>query len=128
MAIKKISEIGSAVIRTRAKKVTEDSPKKLKQIIADLTDTMRHAGLVGIAAPQIGIGSRIFLTEIRKTKTRKNLLQLDVLRVFINPELVHVSKKQVNDYEGCGANFHALHRGRRHPHAGGRDADHPGRR
>lgn len=68
MAIKKVSEIGSDVIRTKTSEVINMGSKKLMHIITDMTDTMRHEGLVGIAAPQIGVGSRIFITEIRKTK------------------------------------------------------------
>lgn len=103
MAIKKISEIGSSVIRTKAQPLGRITQVKLQKIIGDLVDTMRDADLVGIAAPQIGIGSRIFLSEIRKTKTRKNGTELDKLRVFINPMLVKTSKKQVDGYEGCGS-------------------------
>ena len=103
MAIKKISEIGSDVIRTKALPLTDISPKKLVKIITDLTDTMRSEGLVGIAGPQIGLGYRIFLTEIRKTKNRKDVTEVDSLRVFINPEIVSMSKRSQDAYEGCGS-------------------------
>ncbi len=106
MSIKKISEIGSKVIRTKAIPVVNVSLPRLKKVIADLTDTMRYEGLVGIAAPQIGIGGRIFLTEIRKTKIRKDIKSLDPLRVFINPTITRTSKKFVNGYEGCGSVAH----------------------
>lgn len=106
MAIKKIAEIGSVVIRTRATNVDFALSAKLKKIVRDLTDTMRHEGLVGIAAPQIGIGKRVFLTEVRKTKNRKDIKELDPLRVFINPKIVSHSKKKVNGYEGCGSICH----------------------
>lgn len=94
MSVKKISEIGSLVIRSKAKPVGSIAPSKLQKVIDDLTDTMRATNLVGIAAPQIGIGSRIFISEIRKTKIRKHISELDALRVYINPEIVEVSKKE----------------------------------
>jgi peptide deformylase len=103
MSVKKISEIGSDVIRTRAKELSDVSASKLQKMIDDLTETMRGADLVGIAAPQIGVGSRVFLSEIRKTKVRKDISEIDSLRVFINPVLVKTSKKQVEGYEGCGS-------------------------
>jgi peptide deformylase len=103
MAVKKISEIGSSAIRTHAKELGAVTPLKLRKMIDDLTDTMREADLVGIASPQIGISSRVFLSEIRKTKTRKDISELDQLRVFVNPVLVKTSKKQVKGYEGCGS-------------------------
>ncbi len=103
MAIKKTSQIGSSVIRTRAKEVDTVSSVRVKKIVADLTHTMRHTNLVGMAAPQIGVGSRIFVTEIRKTILRKDIRLLDSLRVFINPKITKFSKKLVADYEGCGS-------------------------
>ncbi len=103
MAIKKTSEIGSDVIRERAKEVERITSAKVKKVIADLTDTMRAVNLVGMAAPQIGVGSRIFVTEIRKTMLRKDISLVDSLKVFINPKITKVSKKLVGDYEGCGS-------------------------
>lgn len=103
MAIKKISEIGSTIIRSKALVVKDFPLKKLQKLIVDMVDTMREVGLVGIAAPQIGVGSRVFLTEIRKTKHRADITQLDPLRVFINPDITRSSKKMVDGYEGCGS-------------------------
>ena len=69
----------------------------------DLTDTMRHTNLIGMAAPQIGIGERIFVTEIRKTAIRKDISLIDPLRAFINPKITRFSKKCTDGYEGCGS-------------------------
>lgn len=71
----------------------------------DLIDSMRHHELVGMAAPQIGKGVRIFVTEIRKTKLRKgeSIKNVDPLRVFVNPRVLSVSKKEAKGWEGCGS-------------------------
>jgi peptide deformylase len=106
MPVKKISEIGSNVIRSKAKKVSVIRSRQLRQLIRDLTDTMRHENLVGIAAPQIGKGLRVFLSEVRKTLSRKSIKKPDKLRVFINPVVISKSKKIANDYEGCGSVAH----------------------
>lgn len=103
MAIKKTAEIGSEVIRSKSKEIDKINSPKVRKIIKDLIDTMRNENLVGISAPQIGIGSRIFITEIRKTTFRKNISELDTLRVFINPTITKTSKKLVEGYEGCGS-------------------------
>lgn len=103
MAIKKTSEIGSKVIRSRAKEINKIFSVVVRKIITDLTDSMRDKDLVGMAAPQIGVGSRIFVTEVRKTKLRRDIKILDSLRVFINPKIMRKSKKQVSGYEGCGS-------------------------
>lgn len=103
MAIKKTFEIGNEVVRAKAKPVEAITGAKVKKIITDLTDTMRAGDLVGMAAPQIGVSSRIFITEIRKTKARKYVDGGETLTVFINPTITKVSKKLVEDYEGCGS-------------------------
>ena len=43
MAIKKISEIGSTVIRSKALVVKDLPPKKLQKLIVDMTDTDRKS-------------------------------------------------------------------------------------
>ncbi|MEI6494480.1 MAG: peptide deformylase [bacterium] len=103
MIIKNIRQIGDPLLRLKAKKVEKINSKETKRVIKDLTDTLRHADLVGMAAPQIGASVRIFITEIRKTKYRKDVKDLDSLRVFINPEIVEFSKQTVVGYEGCGS-------------------------
>lgn len=103
MAIRKISEIGSSAIRTKAKNLIRPTGPKVQKLIADLADTMRAVNLVGIAAPQIGVGSCVFLTEVRKTRLRKDVSTLDPLRVFINPKILKRSRKLVEGYEGCGS-------------------------
>lgn len=74
----------------------------IQEIITDLIDTMRSSNLVGIAAPQIGIPQRIFITEIRKTEFR-NPEELDPLRIYINPEIIWKSTELCEMYEGCGS-------------------------
>ena len=100
--IKKTVQIGDLILRTKAEVVKDIKSVKIKKLIADLTDTMRENNLVGIAAPQIGVSLRVFVTEIRKTKIRKDA-EVDELRVFINPKIVSVSKKMNKDWEGCGS-------------------------
>lgn len=102
MSNKKIHQIGSNVIRNRAKKVQKSGDPEIQKTIRNLIDSMRHNNLVGIAAPQIGKKLRIFVTEVRKTKLRKSAKK-DKLRIFINPRILKKSKHQVTDFEGCGS-------------------------
>lgn len=102
MIIKSVTQVGNPIMRRKSKKVTSATSPEAKKIIKDLIDSMRHANLVGMAAPQIGQSIRIFVTEIRNTTFRKTN-ETDELRVFINPRIIDVSKKQVSGYEGCGS-------------------------
>ena|SRR3984885_555571 len=110
MIIKELTQVGNPVIRKKSIAVKDTNSKKTKKIIKDLVDSMRYGNLVGLAAPQIGINQRIFVTEIRTTSLRKvdEMMEADDLRVFINPRIISVSKKTFSGYEGCGsvANAH----------------------
>ena len=101
MIVRKATQLGNPVIRTKAKPVSPNT-KVTKKVITDLIDSMRHHGLVGMAAPQIGTSLRIFVTEIRKTQYR-NKEQSEKLRVFINPRITSFSKKTIKAWEGCGS-------------------------
>jgi peptide deformylase len=101
--IRKTLQIGEKIIRQKAKKVRDVLAPETQHIIKDLTDSMRKDNLVGMAAPQIGKGVQIFITEVRQTTYRKNIAKSDSLRVFINPKLIWKSKKLQDGYEGCGS-------------------------
>lgn len=102
MTVKKTTQVGNPVIRTKAKQVKRQDSAKTKKVIQNLIDSMREHNLVGMAAPQIGESLRIFVTEIRQTKLRKSD-ERDALRIFVNPKITWASKKLVKEWEGCGS-------------------------
>ena len=59
MSIKDIRLFGDPVLRTPAAEVT-DFDKQLRTLVKDLQDTMLDAPGAGLAAPQIGVGLRVF--------------------------------------------------------------------
>lgn len=67
---------------------------------------MHQEHLVGIAAPQIGVNQRIFITHPRSTKFRSGREKGNVT-VYINPRITDRSKLQGSAYEGCGSVVHA---------------------
>jgi peptide deformylase len=101
MVVKEIVQIGNPALSQKSKAVAKINSQETQKVITDLIDSMRFHGLVGMAASQIGEKLRIFVTEIRKTKYRN--LKSEPLKVYVNPEIVWSSKKQVVIYEGCGS-------------------------
>lgn len=59
MAIRPIRLFGDPILRKPAIEVVEFDTE-LRQLVADLTDTMLEAPGAGLAAPQIGVGLRVF--------------------------------------------------------------------
>ena len=102
MAIRKAIQIGHPALKAINQEIVEFADYKLIQLVQDLRDTMYSAGLIGIAAPQIGENYRVFITEPRETENRP-ADQADELRVYINPRIVNKSKDEIVIWEGCGS-------------------------
>lgn len=102
MASKKLTQVGDEALRLDNLEIKDFSSPIVKKTIKDLKDTMHDKGLVGIAAPQIGVNLQIFVTHPRNTKSRK-LFKEDIFRVFINPRITKSSKERTIIYEGCGS-------------------------
>ena len=59
VAIQPIRLFGDPVLRKPALEVV-DFDKELRKLVEDLTDTMMDAPVAGLAAPQLGVGLRVF--------------------------------------------------------------------
>jgi peptide deformylase len=88
VSIRPIRLFGDPVLRTAADPVTTFDAE-LRKLVKDLTDTMMDAPGVGLAAPQIGVGLRVFTYYVD-----------DVLGHVINPSLDLSDVLEVDD-EGC---------------------------
>ncbi|PPJ27396.1 peptide deformylase [Nocardia nova] len=62
MTIQPVRLFGDPVLRARADEV-DAFDRELEQLVTDLTDTMHASGGVGMAAPQIGVGLRVFVYD-----------------------------------------------------------------
>lgn len=63
MAIQPIRFFGDPVLTTPATEVV-DFDKELRNLVADLTETMHDAPGAGLAAPQIGVSLRVFVWDV----------------------------------------------------------------
>ena len=62
MTIRPIVITGEPVLHTRASEVTEFNDE-LRELVRDMYETMDKAPGVGLAAPQIGVGVRVFVYD-----------------------------------------------------------------
>jgi peptide deformylase len=84
---------GAAVLHRPAEPVAEITAE-IEALIDDMIQTMYAAPGIGLAAPQVGIGKRIFVCDISVGRNPSDLL------VFINPEFVERDGMQLEE-EGC---------------------------
>jgi peptide deformylase len=97
--IKPVYVYGSPVLRKVSTEIASDHPK-LKELIADMFETMSNSDGIGLAAPQIGIPIRLFVIDASPLEEDHPELK-DFKRVFINPKIVERSENQVLYNEGC---------------------------
>lgn len=88
MSVVDIRLFGDPVLRTPAAEVV-DFDKQLRKLVQDLTDTMLEAPGVGLAAPQLGVGLRVFTYYVDGE-----------LGHLVNPNL-DLTDEQQEEEEGC---------------------------
>ena len=89
MAIRPIRLFGDPVLRTAAEPVA-DFDKQLRNLVKDLTETLRDAQGAGLAAPQIGVGLRVFAYAVGSERGH-----------LVNPDLSFPDEEEQDGEEGC---------------------------
>ncbi len=90
MTVQLIRLFGDPVLRTAAEPV-RDFDKEIRTLVADLTETMIDAPGVGLAAPQIGVGLRVFTFHVDDEQAGH----------LINPVLHFPNDEDQDGPEGC---------------------------
>ncbi|MBI3456421.1 MAG: peptide deformylase [Candidatus Rokubacteria bacterium] len=89
MAILSVRLYGDPVLRRRTEPVTAVMPE-IEERLDDMAETMYAQVGIGLAAPQVGIGLRMFVLDEGK----------GVARAYLNPVIVEAGG-QVSGEEGC---------------------------
>lgn len=89
MAVRPIRLFGDPVLRTSAQPVT-DFDLSLRNLVKDLTQTLDDEGGSGLAAPQVGVGLRVFVFDVDGVRGH-----------LVNPGLGFPDEEEEEDLEGC---------------------------
>jgi peptide deformylase len=105
MAILKVARMGHPVLRAKAKAISPGDIKHpaVQSLIDDMLDTMIEYHGVGLAAPQIHEGLRIFVGVLDSGKPGgdgEDPVDAEPI-ALINPEITPVGDEVVEDWEGC---------------------------
>ena len=102
MSLLKVARMGHPVLRSRSREIERAELKKpsIQKLIDDMIDTMHEYHGVGLAAPQIHEGLRLFVAAIAPLSDDP-LSPEDEPMVFVNPVITPVGHEMVEDWEGC---------------------------
>ena len=108
MSILKIAHMGHPVLRAPARPLhpSEIRGPKIQQLIDDMFETMQEYQGIGLAAPQVHEGVRIFVAGVSPDSAgdeqEEDAEEGDMpLLAVINPEITAVGRDTVEDWEGC---------------------------
>lgn len=103
-----VIKYGNPILRKKGARIESITPE-IKELIADMFETMRAAHGIGLAAQQIGHAMQLTIIDVRGVTDRPSSLELDgkpadieefMPLVLINPEFRPVGD-QVKGSEGC---------------------------
>ena len=91
---------GSGVLREKAAPADLEKKEEISALVQDLKDPLDRAEGCGLAAPQIGVSSRVLIVDGREMTDVYDYLA-GFFRVMINPVIVSESAAQCEYNEGC---------------------------
>jgi peptide deformylase len=99
MSILKVARMGHPVLRAKARPLekAEIRGAAIQKLIDDMIDTMAEYHGVGLAAPQVHEGVRLFVAALDSGDDDEESEPIAV----INPEITIVGSDTVEDWEGC---------------------------
>ena len=89
VTVQPIRLFGDPVLRTPADPVV-DFDAELRKLVADLVETMQEQSGAGLAAPQLGVGLRVFAFDVD-----------DVVGHIVNPQISFPDEEEQDGPEGC---------------------------
>lgn len=98
MSILKVARMGHPVLRGAARPLDKAALRDplLQKLIDDMIDTMHEYSGVGLAAPQIHEGLRLFVALLDAEPGPDSKAQ-----VIVNPQIVQNVEARVEGWEGC---------------------------
>ncbi|MBP9130856.1 MAG: peptide deformylase [Steroidobacteraceae bacterium] len=100
MAVRTVLRMGHPLLLQVAAPVERFGTAELRQLVADMDDTMRALNGAGIAAPQIGVSLRAVIFEVTRNP-RYPQAEPVPYTVLLNPVLDPLGNERDEAWEGC---------------------------
>lgn len=98
MVYKIVKYLNNPILEQPAEPVADFDTPELHQLVADMFETMYAAHGVGLAAPQVNLGTRLLVIDTTGGEPEEGEVQQQI--VLINPEVIAREGKQTGE-EGC---------------------------
>lgn len=99
MSILKVARMGHPVLRAKAKALDKSTIRTplFQKLVDDMIETMNEYHGVGLAAPQIHEGLRLFVASLDMERGDEPTEPI----ALINPEITPIGTEMRDDWEGC---------------------------
>jgi peptide deformylase len=112
MTLLKIARMGHAVLRQRAREITDPTAPEIKHLVNDMIETMIDADGAGLAAPQVHVGLRLVIFKASPDRAEppeeddededdEDDRGTTDLTILINPDYEPLTEEQTLGWEGC---------------------------
>jgi peptide deformylase len=86
------------VLKTKAEPVEKITPE-IRKLLDDMMETMYAARGIGLAAPQVGVSSRVIVMDVEQREDKEGEAGKPIS--LINPEIIWASDEIGSYKEGC---------------------------
>ena len=100
MAVREILKMGDPRLLRVARNVTEFGTPALRELVADMFDTMAAARGVGLAAPQIGVDLQLVIFGFQRSERYPDAPAVPQT-ILLNPSITPLTDEEEEGWEGC---------------------------
>ena len=100
MTVREILKMGDPRLLRVAKPVEQFDTPEMRELVADMFETMKHANGAGLAAPQIGVDLQLVIYGY-DSNVRYPEAPPVPKTVLINPVITPLDDVEVDGWEGC---------------------------
>jgi peptide deformylase len=100
MAVREVLKMGDPRLLVPSRPVEEFATGALRELVADMHDTMRALNGAGLAAPQIGVNLQVVIFEVGANPRYPGVEPVP-FTVLVNPTLTPLADDIESAWEGC---------------------------
>ncbi len=98
--IREVLKMGDPRLLEKSRPVEAFGTPQLRELVADMRDTMAHLNGAGLAAPQIGVPLRVVIFGVTRNPRYPDAEEVPDT-VLINPVITPIGEEIEEDWEGC---------------------------